>query len=184
MVDSPHRLAPRGAAMAGPPLSATPHAAPGATGHPYPAYVYSFWDDRDDRCLYVGKAGAGPSGPAMRIRSHYLNREPWALEATTIRVQAFPGLVDAGLIEERMIRALKPRGNKQMNWRHHDRAWMAATTHRHRTEQAGPVEYLRTIRLVAVARARAVVRLLVTVLAVDVVVAVLVLLAYKFVYGY
>lgn len=130
-----------GASMAGPPSSGTPTRSGGTS---YPGYVYSFWADDDRRCLYVGKAGAGPSGPGMRIRAHYLNGAPWALAATTIRVQAFPGLTDGALleVERQRIEGLTPRGNKEHNWAHHDAAWVRRVELGHARAMGHPVSNL------------------------------------------
>ena len=126
MFAGPRSVEGEGAATAGPPLSAAGPLRSGGTS--YPGFVYEFWGD-DRRCLYVGKAGAGPSGPGMRIQAHYLNRAPWALAATTIKVTPFPGISDDTLleVERKRIEALQPRGNKVHNWSRHDDAWMRRT---------------------------------------------------------
>lgn len=117
--------------MAGPPLSAAGPLRSGGTS--YPGFIYSFHDDRDRRCLYVGKAGAGNGGPGYRILDHYQKRQPWALAATRIMVTPFPGITDDTLleVERRRIEALRPRGNKAENWAHHDDAWMRRTRLNH-----------------------------------------------------
>lgn len=155
--------------MAGPPLSAGPSRSGGTS---WPGFVYSFHDDRDRRCLYVGKAGAGNGGPGYRILDHYQKRQPWALQATTIRVTPFPGITNDTLleVERARIEALRPRGNRQANWAHHDDAWMRRTRLNHDRANGLRVSNIDVLVVwVAVLRARARqgVRLIVQTLIVD-----------------
>lgn len=115
---------------------------------PTPPVVYEFWSSSDNRCLYVGKASRNPGD---RIKSHFDQRKPWALEADWIRLHRLPENVPPQLLdlaEQQRIGMLTPRGNKQHNRGNYDALWARRVAVAHAELIGAPVGWRTSLGLV------------------------------------
>ena len=133
--------------------------------------VYTF-RDAAGRATYVGKAGRNPGD---RIKAHFDARAPHAVSAALIELAWLPHGTPEWTLDEferSRIKALRPPSNKVHNWGAYDRVWAHRVAREHARVAGERLPVGDGVRLwleALVARGRRAGRLLVGLVAVDVV---------------